>query len=111
MVSLPAVKADIVLDDNDFSLKEFGINGTVIYTPGHTLGSVSVLLDTGDAFVGCQAHNNFPFRIHPGLPIYAHDLQKVKESWGILIKRGAKIIYPAHGNPFSVDIIKDLSSN
>ena len=29
-----------------------------------------------------------------------------KLSWKSIIQQGAKTIYPAHGNPFSVDIIK-----
>ncbi len=104
--SIPAEKADIVLDENEYSLFDFGIPGKVVYTPGHTQGSVSVLLETGEAFVGCLAHNNLPFRFRAGLPIFAEDIEKVKESWKSLIQQGAKTIYPAHGNPFSVDIIK-----
>jgi glyoxylase-like metal-dependent hydrolase (beta-lactamase superfamily II) len=104
--ALPTEKADIVLDENDYSLIDFGIPGKIIHTPGHTQGSVSVLLETGEAFVGCLAHNNLPFRFRPGLPIFAEDIEKVKESWKSIIRRGAKTIYPAHGNPFSVDIIR-----
>ena len=104
--SIPAEKADIVLDENDYSLIDFGIPGKIVYTPGHTQGSVSVLLETGEAFVGCLAHNNIPFRFRPGLPIFAEDIEKVKESWKSIIQQGVKTIYPAHGNPFSVDIIK-----
>lgn len=103
----PAEKADIVLDDNDYSLTDFGIRGRIVYTPGHTQGSVSVLLETGEAFVGCLAHNNLPFRIKPGLPIFAEDIEKVKESWKSIIRRGVKMIYPAHGDHFPVDIMKD----
>jgi glyoxylase-like metal-dependent hydrolase (beta-lactamase superfamily II) len=102
----PAEKVDIVLDENDYSLNDFGIPGKIVYTPGHTQGSVSVLLETGEAFVGCLAHNNLPFRFRPGLPIFADNIEKVKESWNSIIQQGAKTIYPAHGNPFSVDIIK-----
>ena len=95
----------------DYSLQEFGIDGKIVYTPGHTKGSVSVLLETGEAFVGCLAHNNLPFRFKPGLPIYGEDIRKVKDSWRLLIKQGAKMIYPAHGNPFPVDVIKNILNN
>ena len=108
--SFPSVKADIVLSKNEFLLNDFGIDGKIIYTPGHTLGSVSVLLNTGEAFVGCLAHNNFPFKYHPGLPIFAEDLEKIKESWEILIDQGAKMIYPSHGNSFSIERIKKYLS-
>jgi hydroxyacylglutathione hydrolase len=105
-MNFPSVKADIILRQRDFSLEQYGIEGKIIYTPGHTLGSVSVLLNTGEAFVGCLAHNGFPFTFHPGFPIYAEDIGEIKKSWEVLIKQGAKVIYPAHGNPFPVEIIK-----
>ena len=99
-------KADIVLGDDEMSLNEYGIDGKIIHTPGHTQGSLSILLDTGEAFVGCLAHSGFPFRVGSGLPIYAQDIEKVKESLKMLIKRGARIIFPGHGNPFPVEIIR-----
>lgn len=77
-----------------------------MYTPGHTMGSVSVLLETGDAFVGDLAMNGFPFRLRPGLTILAEDIQKVKESLRLLLDKGAKTVYPGHGKPFPADIIR-----
>lgn len=102
-------KVDVIIGDEGLSLEEYGIPGKVIYTPGHTLGSVSVLLKTGDTFVGCMTHNRFPFRFKPGLPIFAEDLSKLRESWKLLLDEGAKTIYPAHGNSFfSEEILKVL---
>ncbi|MEN8139252.1 MAG: MBL fold metallo-hydrolase [Bacteroidota bacterium] len=105
-VNLKTVKADIVLDGREMSLEKYGIDGKIIYTPGHTIGSVSVLLDSGEAFVGCMAHSGFPFRLSPGLPIYAENIDLLKESWKLLIDRGGTMIYPAHGNPFPAEEIK-----
>jgi glyoxylase-like metal-dependent hydrolase (beta-lactamase superfamily II) len=107
-VHIPATPVDILLKDEEFSLNEFGIAGRVIPTPGHSSGSVSVLLETGDAFVGDLAMNAFPLRLSPGLPIFADDLSKVKESWKMLLKQGAQTIYPAHGDPFSADIMRNI---
>ena len=45
------------------------------------MGSVSVLLETGDAFVGDLAMNEFPFSLSPGLPIVAENIEEVKASW------------------------------
>lgn len=105
-----AVKTDIVLGDEGLSLEEYGIHGRVLYTPGHTFGSVSVLLETGDAFVGCLAHNRPPFVLKPRLPIFAEDIELLKSSFKEVIERGAKIIYPGHGKPFPVErILKYLN--
>ncbi len=63
--AFPTAKVDIVLGDEGLSLKEYGIPGKILYTPGHTYGSVSVLLETGDAFIGCLAQNKAPFVLKP----------------------------------------------
>lgn len=43
--------ADIDADEGS-RLDAFGISGSILYTPGHTPGSISGLLDSGDAIVG-----------------------------------------------------------
>jgi hydroxyacylglutathione hydrolase len=106
LVRFPPAHVDVVLGDDGLSLAVYGIPGRILYTPGHSMGSVSVLLDTGDAFVGDLAMNEFPLRFSPGLPIFAEDMQKVKESWKKLLDEGAKTIYPAHGKPFSAEIMR-----
>jgi len=105
-ITIPTTKADIILYDSDVLLNEYGIAGRILYTPGHTLGSISVLLDSGEVFAGCLAHNRLPFTFRPSLPIYAENLNLVKESWRKLIDAGAKMVFPGHGKPFSVEIIK-----
>ena len=109
-MAFPAVKADLVLGDNEQSLEEFGIDGKIIFTPGHTFGSVSVLLDSGEAFVGCLIHNKFPFVMKPRLPIYAQDIHMLKKSLKMIVDRGALTLYPGHGNPVPVEkILKYLN--
>ena len=107
-VHISATHVDIVLGDEEFSLAEFGIAGKVISTPGHSPGSVSIVLDTGDAFVGDLAMNAVPMRLKPGLPVFAEDLQKVKDSWKLMFDYGVKTIYPGHGNPFSAEIMRNV---
>jgi len=34
-------------------------------------------------------------------------MEKAKASWKALLAQGAKTIYPAHGKPFSADIIRN----
>ena len=98
-------KVDIVLGNEGLALGEYGIPGRVVHTPGHTPGSVSVLLENGDAFVGCMTHNGPPFRLSPGLPIFAEDLPKLRESWRSLLGHEVRTIYPAHGGSFSPEAI------
>ncbi|MEN8194509.1 MAG: MBL fold metallo-hydrolase [Bacteroidota bacterium] len=106
LIHIEIAKVDIVMGDNDFSLKEYGISGKVMYTPGHSQGSLSVLLESGETFVGDLAMNKFPLCLSPGLPIFADDLSLVKKSWNNLLDKGSKTIYPSHGEPFSAEIMR-----
>ena len=81
LVKLTPASVDLVLEDREFSLEPYGIYGKVLYTPGHSPGSMSLLLDTGDAFVGDLAMNGLPLRIGPGMPAFADDVLALKESW------------------------------
>jgi glyoxylase-like metal-dependent hydrolase (beta-lactamase superfamily II) len=105
-MSVPASKVDIVLGDDDFSLEVYGIPARVIYTPGHTMGSMSVLMESGEAIVGDLAMNTRLLRLSPGMPVFADDISLIKLSWKKLLDLGAKTIYPAHGRPFSAEILK-----
>jgi glyoxylase-like metal-dependent hydrolase (beta-lactamase superfamily II) len=109
-VEIPPAEVDIVLGDEGLGLTEYGIAGRVRYTPGHSSGSVSVLLDTGDAFVGDLAMSGLPLRLGPGLPILAEDMPSVKKSWIQLLDAGAETVYPAHGKPFPAEIMRQALS-
>lgn len=110
-ISFALPRTDIVTGNDDFSLLEFGIDGTVIHTPGHTPGSLSVVLKTGEAFVGSMAHAGLPYRTKPGFPVFATDIGELKKSWKKLIDYGARIIFPSHGNPFPVEFLKQKISD
>ncbi len=109
-IPFPKFSPDIILGYDPYPLSEYGIDGRIIHTPGHTVGSMSVLLDTGEAFVGCMAHDGFPFRFSPGLPIYAQDIEAIKANWRILIDKGITHVYPGHGRAFPVSVMKKILS-
>jgi len=78
--SIEPSEVDIVIGEEDYSLEEFGIKGKIVFTPGHSPGSISVVLDSGDAFVGDMAMNGLPLTISPNLPIFAEDMSALKNS-------------------------------
>jgi glyoxylase-like metal-dependent hydrolase (beta-lactamase superfamily II) len=94
---------DIVLGDEGLDLAPYGVTGRVVATPGHSPGSVSVLLAGGEAFVGDLAMNGFPMTLRPSFGIFAHDPDAVPASWRRLLDLGARVIYPAHGRPFPAE--------
>ena len=93
--------SDIILTgDDDELLPSIGIDGIILYTPGHTDDSVSVILTDGSAFVGDVAMNFLNICCIKYRPIYVHDMPQVRESWERILEVGAVTIYPAHGKPF-----------
>ena len=107
-MSASPAPVDLELGDEGLSLEPYGIRGSVLHTPGHSPGSVSLLLDSGQAFVGDLVMNGFPMRIGPGLPLFVDDLEAVRKSVRMLLDRGAERIYPAHGRPFAADALARL---
>ncbi len=108
---LPHVKVDRVIDENGMSLASYGIPGKVIYTPGHTMGHVSVMLDSGEAFVGDMANNDWYLRLTPGLAVLADDIDLMVKSWKKILPLGIKRVYPAHGPDFPVEVMEQEISN
>jgi glyoxylase-like metal-dependent hydrolase (beta-lactamase superfamily II) len=108
LITIPPASVDRALRDEEFSLADFGIPGRAIPTPGHSPGSVSILLDSGEAFVGDMAMNRLPLRGSPGLPIFADDPDEVIRSWHRLLDLGVKTVYPAHGKPFPAAVMRRI---
>jgi len=106
LIAVPGATVDVLLGDEPRSLADYGIPGKILHTPGHSPGSVSVLLNTGEAFVGDLAMNRFPLRLSPGPPILGDEPDKIAASWRLLLEHGAKTVYPAHGKPFPADVIR-----
>lgn len=102
LLTFKACEGEIIVD-KEFELKPYGIDGTVLSTPGHTLGSLSVLLDDGRAMVGDLAMNFMGSGVYP---LFAELPLEVYSSWDLLVQRGAEIVYPAHGHSFSIERIK-----
>lgn len=104
LLSAPAVAPDIVLAD-DLSLAVYGIAGRVVHTPGHTPGSITLLLESGDAIVGDLVMNGLPFCLRPSLAVIGDSRAELEASWRHLLDLGARTIHPGHGRPFQVDAL------
>jgi glyoxylase-like metal-dependent hydrolase (beta-lactamase superfamily II) len=75
--------------DSRAFLTGIGLAGQIICTPGHTLDSVTLVLDDGKAFTG-----DLP--PPPALP--AEDTV-CRSSWARIQALGATTLYPGHGGP------------
>ena len=102
---LSELDPDLILDDDGMDLEPYGISGRVVHTPGHSPGSVSVVLPSGEAFVGDLVMNGPPFCLRPRFGIFADRPELLADSWRKLLDAGARTVYPAHGRPFSVSAL------
>jgi len=93
-----AVKADQPIRSKT-DLRSWGFTAHIIPTPGHTEGSLSVVFESGDAFVGDACFNNWGKTV---IPPFINDPQELLKSWNRLNETGAIRFYPGHGRVFDV---------
>lgn len=105
--SFNAFKSEITVKDN-MRLDEFGIPAKIIHTPGHTKGSISIVLDNGEAIIGdllmggYMGGNLLPKK--PNYQYFAENKQILHQSMRKIAKLGIKRYYVGHGGP--IDGIK-----
>lgn len=101
--SLEPSKVDINLSDRVLPLNSYGMDGSIIRTPGHTAGSLSILMRNGDAFVGDLLTNGFPLRLGAGIMTLGDDAEEMHANLNFLLKLGARRFFPGHGKPFEAE--------
>lgn len=106
----PPVRPDILVPD-EMSLQAFGVDGRVIHTPGHTAGSISVLLSSGEAIVGDLLMGGWlggMFRSgQPSYPYYADDLGQIRASVKKLLDLGTNKFFVGHGGPLEAGRVRE----
>ncbi len=102
LATYPPVTPDIVIWDT-FALSDFGIDGYVLPTPGHTAGSLSVIIQNTHALVGDTL---FHIVKNSVFPPFANDQPELFNSWQKLLDTGCKYFYPGHGSPISRELFQ-----
>ena len=72
----------------------------IIHTPGHTSGSICILVENKHAFVGDTL---FAIAKKSVFPPFADDIPSLLSSWKVLLETGCSVFYPGHGPPISRD--------
>jgi glyoxylase-like metal-dependent hydrolase (beta-lactamase superfamily II) len=104
-LKLPRLRRVITAEDGT-ELHRFGLPGRILYTPGHSTGDLTLVLDDGSAFVGDLVQGRRIAKVTPPeFSIMAVDESTMLASWRRLIKSGAKVLYPGHGHIVTVDEI------
>ncbi|MCP4312584.1 MAG: MBL fold metallo-hydrolase [Bacteroidetes bacterium] len=97
LMKYPPALADILVEES-FELAEYGFPGRAIHTPGHTFGSMVILMEdgkmlAGDTLIGLPGKRIFP--------AFAEDPAGLLLSWGMISEMEVDIFYPAHGRSIS----------
>lgn len=95
---IAALEPDVILD-GELDLAPFGVGGRVIATPGHTAGSVSVMLDSREAIVGDLMLGTVPAR-KPRIAFWAWSKEESVKSIRKVLSYNPSIVHATHGGPF-----------
>lgn len=87
------IEADIKID-KEIDLAPYGFMVKVIHTPGHSPGSICIITNDNECFVGDTLFNMFPGTYYP---IIVYDRKKLLKSYLKLEKENCSIYYPGHG--------------
>lgn len=108
MAKAQGIEPQVILED-DMDLGPYGVNAKVIHTPGHTPGSISLLLANGDVIVGDLVTENL---LHPGQPtprpLFVENLEQMKASVERILSYAPKRILAAHGGPLDPEIVRRM---
>ena len=100
---IDGLKPDILIED-EMDLNDFGVAGKVISTPGHTEGSVSVFLDSGNCLVGDTIGSSLG---RPTTGMFCDDMEMMKESIEKIKKSTAKKVYLSHDGIIDIDRLRE----
>lgn len=92
----------VVAVTNRFSLKSHGYDAEILETPGHTAGSVSVVVNNEIAIVGDTLYGIFKRSVFPP---YADDPAGMVRSWGRLLDTGCRLFLPGHGSGITRELL------
>lgn len=99
------VTPDIVLSA-ETSLQAYGVDGQIIFTPGHTKGSLSLLFGNGEAIVGDVIMGGWWGGVlrpqHPNYHYFIDDIHDVHQSISRLLSYAPTRWYVGHGGPLAL---------
>ena len=98
------ITPDIIIE-NKLDLNEFGVKGKVISTPGHTKGSVSVFLDSGNCIIGDILGKSLG-RVAPVM--FCNDVEENKKSIGKILDSNAVYLYLSHSGKCTTNEVKKV---
>lgn len=101
-LSYKPFEADLTIN-NDLALTKYAANIKIIETPGHSAGSISIIVDDEIALVGDALFGIFPKSTYPP---FADDTNIMIKSWRKLLQTSCTLFMPAHGKPVTRQLLQ-----
>lgn len=106
-----AVTPDVIMTTDGFDLSGFGFAAQVLHTPGHTPGSVSVVLQDGRVIAGDLAASGILLggiacSSRPKSPPFEEEPLRVVASLQRLLSLGGREFFLGHGGPLSAKAVQ-----
>lgn len=100
-------QSDIVLTNNNLQLPpEIGLDASVVYTPGNTSYSISLIIDKDYLLCGDLCSNFLNWAGAKHLTLFNENIKGVYGSWQNVLDMKIKYVLPAHGKPFLAEKLK-----
>ena len=90
---------DLVFQEG-ISLEPYGLNGKILRTPGHTPGSISLVLASGEAIIGDVLRGSLLWPNQARPHYYCNDPEQNQRSIVRLAREGLLRCYPGHFGSF-----------
>jgi len=107
-VRTTGAESDILVGDK-LNLDPYGVAGRVIWTPGHTRGSLSVILESGEAVVGDLVLPRFMAFGPPAIAFWAASREDTLASVRRVLDLKSSIILTSHGGPYRPEDLAGLA--
>lgn len=93
---------DIFVDEK-YDLINFGLDAQIIHSPGHSKGSISIIIDNEIAIVGDAMFGVFGNSIYPP---FTDDTTTMVKSWRKLVSTNCDLFLPGHEKEISRKLLK-----
>lgn len=111
--SFETSQPDILIEE-EMLLTDFGVDAKVVFTPGHTAGSLSILCGNNEAMVGDLMMGGWVggalFGSRPNYHYYIDDIDQVHHSIKKMMQFKPATFYVGHGGPLKFENVRERFS-
>ncbi len=97
---------DILLSGDEGNLDAYGSDARWVRTPGHTEGSVSLVVPGVVAMVGDLVIGRFSLTKTPAYPLWVRNGQQLKDSVSRLLGYHPRVFLSGHGGPLDPEAVR-----